>query len=76
MPDIKDLKADDTFTGKIGKKEYNIDGDTITMSVVNVTSETTTAQELADKKVQLTNDIAYRQSMLAEVNARLELLTK
>lgn len=76
MTKIIDLKDGDEWTGKIGNKEYVIEGDKITMSVVSVTNETLTFEQLANKKLQLEKDIAYRQTTLAEVNARITKLTE
>jgi len=73
---IKDLKAGDEFTGKIGENEYVLEEDgTITCSAVVLSSENKTFNALAEDKIRLTNDIAYRQLLLAEVNKRIAMQT-
>ena len=72
---IKDLKPGDAFTGTLDVPQFTVDGDTVTMAVVIMKGEEDNLETLATKKTTLESDIAYRQSILATVDARIALLT-
>jgi len=73
---IKDLKTGDEWTGEIGDTEYEVDGDEVTCFEVTVKFSKMTAGQLAAKKTQLTEDIEYRQQLLADVDTQIGKLPK
>ncbi len=66
---IKDLKPGDDFTGKIQEREITIDGDIISSSFITKNVEYGTLEKWEQKRDQLKQDIAYRTSTLANVEA-------
>ena len=62
MPEIKDLKVGDIASGKIGEKEYSVDGDTVTAMWLDTTGFQGTLSSLDSDIAAIDKDIAIRQT--------------